>query len=139
MKNKHTPNRKNKKWPAFYAVLFHKTDASFDEAAEDLDYFTAKAYFLQKLMEQFRIAKCRCFFSRRNQCWVFYRDTEWSLNLNTDSVFEAPKVQRVGNRCAAYLEILKHSEGSYELLNPETGEPCTLEEFCAAEARRSDS
>ena len=89
------------------------------------------------LQEAIRV-ECKIFYSQRKKSLVLFSPKKWELSpqLTKQNI----NIIKIQNRHAHHTYLMKVMEdGERGLTNPETGYPCTLEEFCIAEARRSDN
>ena len=96
-----TNNKKNKKWPKFWALFL---DSDINEKAQTVQSLSE---LLKKRITVFNEAirlDLKCFYSRRNKRWVFFKDQQWTLSpeLNTLGL----NISKVGNREADYTVIL---------------------------------
>ena len=94
-------NKKNKKWPKFWALFL---DSDINEKAQTAQSLSE---LLKKRITVFNEAirlDLKCFYSRRNKRWVFFKDQQWTLSpeLNTLGL----NISKVGNRQADYTVIL---------------------------------
>jgi hypothetical protein len=130
--------RKNRSWPFFYAMIVN--DSEIEKCKEspslyEIMNFTKK--FQMILQEAVRV-NCRVLYSRREKSFVFFSPEKW--NLDPKLAKRDVEITVIKNRHAHHRDLMKFMENEDCCLpHPETGDPCTLDQFCLAEATRSDS
>jgi len=96
-----TNNKKNKKWPKFWALFI---DEDINKKAQTLQSLSELLKTRIAVLNEAIRLDLKSFYSRRNKRWVFFKDQQWTLSAELNTL--GLNISKVGNRQADYRVIL---------------------------------